>query len=113
VTKQFCVWGIALVAILGLVGLSLTYSSAAPVPDEEAAKLVGGAPTCYDIIPARCLVAPCTYSGLYKQGNPNPSGSYFKGAAYCGPDTSKCVEFYSDPAPCIVATTVPPAPPNP
>jgi hypothetical protein len=107
--KLLCVWGIALVAILGLVGLSLAYPSAAPVPDDEAANLVGGAPSCYDFPPLTCALGRCNLT-RYDIGNPNPAGSQFAATTFCGPDTVNCAPCYTFFRSCIVTTTATPPP---
>jgi hypothetical protein len=105
--NKLCVWGIALVAILGLVGLSLGYPSGAPLADDEAAKLVGGQRACFDWIPVTCTVGACNMQpNCWTPGNSNPAGSQAGSDSYCGPNTVDCVPCKRFFRPCMVVTTV-------
>jgi len=97
--NKFCFWGIALVATLGLLGVSLAYPPGAPVSDGEAATLVGGQ-DCFDYASGMCLVDPCDLTGFTKV-RPNPYGEYHIASEYCGPDSTVCVAHYIDLLPCV------------
>jgi hypothetical protein len=108
--KKVCFWSIAIVATLGLLGLPLEYLSGTPVPDNEAAQLVGG-DYCYILVNAACVTTGCNM-GCYKNNGTTTSGDYIYSESQCGQGTDCKWMWDSDPG-CMIVTTATVAPPGP
>jgi hypothetical protein len=113
-TKFCCVWGLALVATLGLLGGALAYPDAlAPVSDNEAAALVGGANPCDCWQRYTCTPAPyCTSTVWASPADTSQctrTNEYGYNPMTCSQTCNcSCVTCYGATGPCI--TKCPPAP---
>jgi hypothetical protein len=104
-TKICFAWGIALVATLGLLGMSLAYPSGGPVGDDESAQVVGGAGPCACYSLGYCNQTGCAnqlYFGRVSCSANNVSGI---NQMPCG-DGSACLQGWEGFAGCV-STTMP------
>lgn len=113
---KFCLWGISLAVILGLIGLwGVSPRAPASVSDDEAAQVVGGTPLtsceCFSLINCVSPVTVCTGTcyAIFPPGKcqiPNQVANKYMA---CGPATN-CSVLYTALSPCIL-TPPPPAGP--